>query len=355
MNKTIKNSLIVAVIVVVLVLIKVFMLSGSDEQKKQDGKGKDKKTQPVTIYVVKSETMENKITSAGTIISDMEAQLKPEIAGRVIKILFSEGKAVRKGQLLVKLNDADMQAQLRKLKIQLKLIAEKEQRIKKLLQINGVSQEEYDNILSQLESLNADIELIQAQIDKTEIKAPFDGIIGLKSVDEGQYISSTVVVASIQKTNPVKIDFSVPEQYTSLIDQNAEVNFTIKGNKQKYKANIYALEPKIDPTTRSLLIRAKCPNPKGEIFPGSFAEVELNLRKTENALLIPSEALIPILKGQKVFLYKSGKVKEQLVKSGIRTADRIQIIDGISEGDTIITTGIMQISEGSSVKITKKK
>jgi membrane fusion protein (multidrug efflux system) len=356
MNKTLRNSLVITLSIAVLGIIKIFFLSGSaDEQKKQGSGGKDKKVQPVTIYVVNSETLENKITSAGTIISDMEAQLKPEISGRVIKISFSEGKSVRKGQLLVKLNDADLQAQLRKLKIQLKLIADKELRTKKLLSINGVSQEEYDNVFSQLESLKADADLLQAQIDKTEIRAPFDGIVGLKSVDEGQYISPTNVVASIQKINPVKIDFSVPEQYSSLINQNSTVVFKIKGNTEKYSAKIFAIEPKIDPSTRSLLIRAKCDNSKGKIFPGSFAEVELNMQKTENALLIPSEALIPILKGQKVFLFKSGKAKEVKVKSGIRTTDRIQIVEGIVAGDTVITTGIMQISDGSTVKISKKK
>lgn len=356
MNKTLKTVLILALFIVVLGAIKIFFFSNNaDEQKKQAGGGKDKKIQPVNIYVTKSETIENKITSAGTVISDMEAQLKPEISGRVVKISFSEGKAVRKGQLLVKLNDSDLQAQLRKLKIQLKLLTDKEQRTKKLLQINGVSQEEYDNVFSQLESLKADADLLQAQIDKTEIRAPFDGIVGLKSIDEGQYISPTIVVASIQKINPVKIDFSVPEQYTSLISQNSTVTFTIKGNTEKHHASIYAIEPKIDPGTRSLLIRAKCENSKGKIFPGSFAEVELNMQNTENALLIPSEALIPILKGQKVFVYKNGVAKEVKVKSGIRTADRIQIVEGISAGDTVITTGIMQIKDGSAVKIIKKK
>jgi len=354
MNKTLKISLIIIFIVILLGVIKMLFLSGSADDHKKKG-GKDKKVQPVTIYVVKPETLENKISSAGTVASDMEAQLKPEISGRVVKISFSEGKAVRKGQLLVKLNDADLQAQFRKLKIQLKLWADKEQRTKKLLQINGVSQEEYDNVYSQLETLKADADLLQAQIDKTEIRAPFDGIVGLKSVDEGQYISPTVVVASIQKINPVKIDFAVPEQYASLINKNSTVTFMIKGNEEKHPAAIYAIEPKIDPGTRSLLIRAKCANPKGTIYPGSFAEVELNMDKTKNALMIPTEALIPILKGQKVFLYKSGKAKEMKVKSGIRTSDRIQIVEGIVAGDTVITTGIMEISEGSAVKISIRK
>lgn len=355
MNKTVKTSLIIIAILIILGLIKIFVLTKPEEQKKQDGKGKDSKPQNVTIFVVKPETLENKITSVGTVISDMEAQLKPEIAGRVVKILFSEGKTVKKGQLLVKLNDADLQAQLKKLKIQFKLSTEKEQRSKKLLAINGISQEEYDNSLSQVESLQADIDLIQSQIDKTEIKAPFDGTIGLKNIDEGQYVNSSVIVASIQKMNPVKIDFSIPEQYAMLIDKNAEIQFSIKGTDKKFAATIYAFEPKIDPSTRSLMIRAKCANPKGEILPGAFAEIEINLQKIENAIMIPSEALIPILKGQKVFLYKSGKVKEQKVKSGIRTADRIQILEGIVDGDTVITTGIMQIKDGSDVKISNKK
>lgn len=354
MSKTIRNSIIIVVVLVILGLIKIFLLSKPEEQKKQD-KGKDSKPQNVNIYVVNPETLENKITSAGTIISDMEAELKPEIAGRVIKILFIEGKTVKKGQLLVKLNDADLQAQLKKLKIQLKLANDKEQRLKKLLGINGISQEEYDIALSQVETLIAEIELIQAQIDKTEIRAPFDGIIGLRNIAEGQYINSSITVASIQKINPIKIDFAIPEQFASLINKNAEITFTIKGTTKKHKATIYAIEPKIDPNTRTLMIRAKCANPNGEIYPGTFAEIEMNQQKTENALLIPTEAIIPVLKGQKVFLYKSGKAKEQNVKCGIRTTDRIQVMEGVEAGDTVITSGIMQISNGSSVIISKKK
>ncbi len=356
MNKTLKFGLFFTLLIIILGAIKLFFLSNSAEnEKKQAGSGKDKKVQPVTIYITKTETIENKIKSAGTVISDMEAQLKPEVSGRVVKISFSEGKSVRKGQLLVKLNDTDLQAQLRKIKIQLKLLADKEVRLKKLLQINGASQEEYDNNFSQLESTKADIDLLQAQIDKTEIRAPFDGIVGLKSIDEGQYITPNILVASIQKINPVKIDFSIPEQYASLLRQNSNVSFTLKGNNEKHHASIYAIDPKIDASTRSLLIRARCDNPKGNIFPGAFAEVELTLQNTENALLIPSESIIPILKGQKVFLYKNGKAKEVKVKCGIRTADRIEILEGILAGDTVITSGIMQIKDGSAVKITKKR
>lgn len=354
MNKTLRNSIIIIGFLLILGLIKIFFLTKPQEQSGKDVKKGDK-PQLVTIYEVKSETLENNITSAGSINSDMEAQLKAEVSGRVIKILFTEGKSVRKGQLLVKLNDADLQAQLKKIKIQLKLAIDKEQRSKKLLEINGISQEEYENQLTQLETIKADMEYTEAMIEKTEIRAPFDGTIGLRNIDEGQYISPSVIIASIQKTNPIKIEFSVPEQYASMIVLNSEITFTIKGNNKKHTAKIYAIEPKINPNTRSLMIRAKCSNTNGEIFPGSFADVEISLKKIEHAILIPSEALVPILKGQKVYLYKAGVAVERKVKIGIRTSTQIQIIEGINSGDTIITSGIMQIKDGSKVNIKSKK
>ncbi len=355
MNKTLKTIVFITIIIVVLALIKIFLFPKELENKASKSGKNAKKINNITIYVVKSEVLENNIKASGTIFSDMETQLKPEISGRIIKINFNDGARVKKSQLLVKLNDADLQAQLKKLKVLEKLYSDKENRQNKLLKLGGISTEEYDNTLSQLQTTLAEIELMKVQIDKTEIKAPFEGVIGLRNVDEGQYVTTSNIIASLQKLNTVKIDFSIPEQYAKLISVNESISFTVKGSIGKFKGNIAAIEPKVDLSTRTVLIRAKSQNPKNELIPGSFAEVELSLRKINNAIMIPTEAIIPILKGQKIFIYKSGKAKEQKIETGIRTENKIQVLNGITVGDTIITTGIMQIKDGDEVKIMKDK
>lgn len=355
MNKTVKTIVFITIIIVVLALIKILIFPKEQENKAGKSGKNAKKINNITVYVIKPEVLENNIKASGTIFSDMETQLKPEIAGRIIKINFRDGAQVKKSQLLVKLNDADLQAQLKKLKVMEKLYSEKEIRQNKLLKLGGISIEEYDNTLSQLQTTQAEIELLKVQIDKTEIKAPFEGVIGLRNVDEGQYVTTSNIIASLQKLNTVKIDFSIPEQYAKLISLNEAISFTVKGSAEKFKGEIAAIEPKVDLSTRTVMVRAKSPNAKNKLIPGSFAEVELSLQKTNNALMIPTEAVIPILKGQKVFIYKSGKAKEQKIITGIRTENKIQVTEGIAEGDTIITSGIMQIKDGDEVKIMKDK
>lgn len=355
MNKTVKTIVIITIIIVVLALIKILIFPKEQENKAGKSGKNAKKINNITVYVIKPEVLENNIKASGTIFSDMETQLKPEIAGRIVKINFRDGAQVKKSQLLVKLNDADLQAQLKKLKVMEKLYSEKEIRQNKLLKLGGISIEEYDNTLSQLQTTQAEIELLKVQIDKTEIKAPFEGVIGLRNVDEGQYVTTSNIIASLQKLNTVKIDFSIPEQYAKLISLNEAISFTVKGSAEKFKGEIAAIEPKVDLSTRTVMVRAKSPNAKNKLIPGSFAEVELSLQKTNNALMIPTEAVIPILKGQKVFIYKSGKAKEQKIITGIRTENKIQVTEGIAEGDTIITSGIMQIKDGDEVKIMKDK
>lgn len=355
MNKTVKTIVFITIIIVVLALIKILIFPKEQENKAGKSGKNAKKINNITVYVIKPEVLENNIKASGTIFSDMETQLKPEIAGRIIKINFRDGTQVKKSQLLVKLNDADLQAQLKKLKVMEKLYSEKEIRQNKLLKLGGISIEEYDNTLSQLQTTQAEIELLKVQIDKTEIKAPFEGLIGLRNVDEGQYVTTSNIIASLQKLNTVKIDFSIPEQYAKLISLNEAISFTVKGSAEKFKGEIAAIEPKVDLSTRTVMVRAKSPNAKNKLIPGSFAEVELSLQKTNNALMIPTEAVIPILKGQKIFIYKSGKAKEQKIITGIRSENKIQVTEGIVEGDTIITSGIMQIKDGDEVKIMKDK
>ncbi len=353
----IKNLLVIIVVVVVLLALKYlyFPTETSHTDQKNGKPGAKSMPSNVTAIVVKAEKLNNEVYASGTIIANEEVNLQPEMSGKIILINFEEGSRVFRGQLLVKINDADLQANFKKLQLQLTLSEQKLQREKQLLAIYGISQEQFDGVLNQYNVLKADLDFAAAQIAKTEIKAPFDGIIGLKNVSEGAFVSNNQIIASIQQINPVKIDFSVSEKYASIVKKGDKLSFTIEGNNQTLLAQVFAIEPKIELLTRTLRVRAICPNLKGDIFPGSFARVQLALNDIDAALMIPTEAIIPDLKGKKVYKIKDGKAEPVKVITGLRTDQKIQIIDGLVDGDTVIVRGIMTLRPGAVVNVTEIK
>jgi membrane fusion protein (multidrug efflux system) len=220
--------------------------------------------------------------------------------------------------------------------------------------MEGVSQEQYDASLNQLNTLKADRENLIAAIRKREIRAPFDGVIGLRYVSEGGYVSPTTRIASIQKVNPLKVDFAIPEKYSNQVAVGDLVQFTNDETRQKFEGRVYAIEPKIDQTTRTVQLRARCDNTFGRIFPGSYVQIDLRLKRISDALLVPTQAIIPVLKGQTVLVAKNNLALSVPVKTGIRTATSIQILEGLTAGDTVITTGIMQLRPGMPVTVAVK-
>lgn len=303
------------------------------------------KPQPIKVsgYIVKNTSLANKIRVVGTILANEEIQLKSEVAGRIVKLNFVEGATVAKGQLLLKINDADLQAQLKKAKSQNKLAQDNEKRLKSLLEKEGISQADYEIAINQLNISSADIEALTAQIEKTEIRAPFTGTIGLRQISEGAYITPQSNIATLQDVNQVKIEFSVPERYTNQIKVGSDISFSVENNAEKFVARIYAIEPKIDLNTRNLTVRALSANVGKLLYAGGFAEIELSLSQNAQALLIPSESIIPQIKGKAVFLIKNGKAVLQPIKTGTRLDKDVQVLEGIQLGDTIATSGMLQL------------
>ncbi len=350
-----KNIIIMVVIIGVLLGLKfIFFPSQSSKTDTKPG-AKSAIVANVVVYIIKAEKLSNNVYASGTVIANEEVQLQPELSGKIMQLNFQEGSKVTKGQLLVKLNDADLQANYKKLKLQLDLSNEKLGRQKQLLAITGISQEEFDISQSQYNTVKADMEYVMAQIAKTEIKAPFDGMIGLKNVSEGASINPSTIIATIEQINPVKIDFSISERYSSIVKKADKLSFSIEGLKKDATGEVFAIEPKIDMATRTLHVRAICANSKNDIYPGAFAKVKLILGDVDSALMIPTEAVIPDLKGKKVYRVKNGVAESVKVTTGLRNDAQIQIIEGLSEGDTLITRGIMQLKPGTPVKITEIK
>ena len=353
MNKRLKSIIIGLTILVVLLLIFLpkILSSGDSGQTMQNPGGMNIEI-PVTAHIVSYEKLGNIVYTTGSILANEEVELRSETSGKIVEILFREGAYVSKGDLLIKINDADLQAQQRKAESKVKLVEDREARQRQLAQNQMISQEDYESTLNDLEASKAEYDLIKAQIDKTEIKAPFDGVIGLREVSEGSFVTTSTIIARLQNLSNLKIDFAIPQKYTSLVKIGDELNFKLSGNDFKYKARVYAIEPKIDPSTRTLRLRAICTASYKNLYPGAFVNVEVNLKETEQAILIPTVAIVPELKGQSVYLYKSGLVNPKIVEIGLREEKRVQIISGLAEGDTVITSGILQIRPGAKVKVT---
>jgi membrane fusion protein (multidrug efflux system) len=217
--------------------------------------------------------------------------------------------------------------------------------------MKGISQEEYDKAANALKIIQAQKEVIQAQLDKTQIVAPFDGIIGLRYVSEGSYVSSNMLVATMQDIDPVKVEFSVPEKYVKQMKKGIEISALVGDSGEEYKGSVYAVESKIDLETRTIKARAKIPNPHGDLIPGSFAKVDIMLERLPHAIVIPSESIIPEMTGEKVFICVNGKARSVPVKTGIRTETSIQIVEGLNPQDTLVVTGLLQLADGKAVEI----
>jgi len=349
-NNKIRNIAVFVFVLVILGIIIIPKLTSKKENNPLISQGRGGAAISVNIKVVQPSTFQNRIQVSGSVISNEEVELHAETSGKVIAIGFKEGQRVKKGDLLLKVNDADLQAQLLKAETRKKLSEEKEYRQRILLEKKGVSQEVYDSSLNDLNSAKADIENLKALIAKTEIRAPFDGTIGLRYVSEGSYVSTSSQIANLQDIGRVKIDFAVPQRYASSLGPGSKVKIHTTSGKE-YQVKIYALEQKIDPQTRALKARAIYPNEKGELIPGSYVTVDIDLNDITNAVIVPTQALALDISGEIVYLFSNGKAVPRKVESGIRSENDVQIVKGLSTGDSVITSGIMQIRPGVKVKV----
>ena len=305
----------------------------------------------VNAKVIKPQSLTDEFTTTGVLLPDEEVDLSFETSGKIVEINFEEGTSVKKGQLLAKVNDRQLQAQLKRLEAQIPLAEDRVFRQNALLKRDAVSKEAYEQVKTELATLNADIENIKANIDMTELRAPFDGIIGLRQVSTGAYASPTTVVAKLTKVTPLKVEFAVPERYAREIKKGTNLEFKEGGRLEAYHAQVYATESSIDMETHSLNIRAIYPNRNGELLAGRYADIQLKQKEIEDAIAIPSEAIVPEMGKNKVFVYRSGVAEPADVVIGLRTEAEVQIVQGLSVGDTILTSGTLQLRKGMPVEI----
>jgi membrane fusion protein (multidrug efflux system) len=315
----------------------------------QDGKGGPGGAPLVAeVHVVKTEPFTQTLSTVGTLKANETVTLVSELSRRLVKIHVEEGSTVAAGDLLFKLDDSDLVAELGEVEARLKLADTNKKRVDNLLPAKAISQQEFDISTAELSILEAQRNTQAVQISKTEIRAPFAGRVGVRQVSEGAFVSPTTPLITLQDVSRIKVDFPLPERYSGEVKAGQAFTFTVAGNGQKFEGKVTVLEPAIDAATRSLLVRGICNEPKG-LLPGGFAEVSLALDGLAHGFMVPSQALVPSARGQGIYLIENGKAKMQPVEIGIRTDDRVQILRGVKEGDVIATTNLLRLRPGLEV------
>jgi membrane fusion protein (multidrug efflux system) len=339
-------------------LFAIFIITGatSCSSGSKDKNATDKRPSvalSVEGYVVKPSVLVVTIDVSGTLLPYEETVLMPEAGGRAVMVNLPEGKLVKKGTVLVKLFDGELQAQLKKSQTQLQLAEQTEKRQQELLKVSGISQFDYDQTVFQVNSIKDDIELLDVQIGKTELKAPFDGVVGLKNISVGAQVTTSTALATLRMINRLKLDFSVPEKYSKEIIPGKELTFTVEGDTVKYSAVVMATEGGIESDTRTLKVRAVVDHVSRGLNPGAFARVEMELGKHNDALLVPTQSIIPQARSKKLIVARNGKAQFLTVNTGIRKAAFIEVLNGINIGDTVVTTGIVFLKPDALLKFSK--
>jgi membrane fusion protein, multidrug efflux system len=307
----------------------------------------------VDVYVVEPRTLSENLELPGSLIANEATEIHPEVSGRLVALNVREGTYVGKGSVLARLYAGDLQAQLNKLQTQLAIAHQSEKRSSELLKIQGISQQDYDLSLLNVNNIRADMDIVRANISKTVIRAPFSGKLGLKNISPGAFVTPQTIIAVIRQTEQLKLDFTLPEKYTGKMKVGQDVRFTVEGNDKTYTAKVIALESGVSEDTRSLNVRALVVNKGAELLPGSFAKVQTNFPPDNNALMVPTQSILPQARGKKVILYKGGVATFVDITTGIRDTSFVQVLTGIKPGDTVVTSGLLSVRPDAKIQVGK--
>ena len=303
----------------------------------------------VDVLIAGNEDFSSNLEVNGTVLSNELVELHPEISGRLVYLNVPDGGMVSEGAVLAKINDADLQAQKEQFKIQLDLANKTEKRLKDLLKVNGVNQADYDAALSQVNTIEANIKVLDAQLDKTVIRAAFSGRLGLRQVSQGAYVTPQTLIGTLQQTNKVKIDFTVPETYTSLVQKGNKVRIQSNESDKTLTATITAIEPQINSVTRNIKVRAFLIG--GSLLPGAFVKVLLD--QTRKVIVIPTNSIIPDAFINQVVVIQKNKAVFKNVEIGLKNANQVELTKGVQVGDSVVISGMLFVRPNSTVKVKK--
>ena len=335
----------------------ILLLAGCGAKGKNESQppqaGADQPALLVEAYIAKPKSLNDLVEVPGSILPFESTEIHPEVSGRIVVLNVNEGGVVSRGALLAKIYDGDLQAQLKKLEVQLDIAEQGEKRSAQLLKIQGISQADYDLSLLNVNNIKADIEIVKAGLSKTTIRAPFSGKLGLRNISPGAFVTPITVITTIGQVDQLKLQFTVPEKYGAELRKGQDIQFTIDGSQKTFHANVSASEISIAADTRSLLVRAVVKGQDPLLIPGAFAKVKIVMGETDDAIMIPNSAIVPLGRKKQTFLFRGGKAVATDITTGIRDSSNIQVLTGINAGDTILTTGLMFLRPGIDVKLSK--
>jgi membrane fusion protein (multidrug efflux system) len=340
------------------VILGIILLVSTALTQEEKGNGKDKpgagSRRAMLVEAAAAEVMSiaQEITAVGTLNSNESVIIAAEIAGRVVEIAFQEGQRAAAGQVIVRLDRSILEALRDRAEASLTLSRANRDRSEVLLKEEAISKREWDEVSAQWRLDDANLRLARAQLEKTVVRAPFEGFLGLRNVSVGEYVQPGMPIVTLDDTDPIKIDFRVPEIYNLRLEIGQPVKVLIDAAPGKtFSGKVYAIDSKVDPQGRSLLVRAKVPNRDGSLRPGMFAQVRLVIEERPDALMIPEQALLS--QGQSQFVYRvvDGIVEEVPVTVGLRRRGLVEIVDGLSPGDTVVTAGQIKVRPGAPVTV----
>ncbi len=327
------------------VFITAMISCGSKEEVKGSG---EKSSLKAEGYLVTASDFDNTVMTTANLLANEQVELKAPISGQVLEINFKEGQSVRQGQSIIRLDDRVWRAQLIGLEAQLKTAESDYERKKSLLKFEGSSEEEVEQAFSTVEVLKSQIQQLKINISLANVTAPFSGVVGMRNFSKGAYLKEGESITFLAEAGQLKIDFKIAQEYRNSLEVGKSIKVLVE--KDTLEASIYAINPLIEEGSRTINVRAILQQPKTKIImPGSYAQVFISTNFSNNALLIPTQAVIPEINTQTVYLYKNGKAVKQVVRIGNRNSDKVHILEGINEGDTVIITGLMQIKEGMEI------
>jgi membrane fusion protein (multidrug efflux system) len=334
-----------------LVLLGLALPKLQGDEDEGGGGGPSNAPMAVDATVLRPGTMTERIRTTGTLMADEAVEVTTEASGKITAIRFAEGARVQKGALLVQINDAELQAERTRLTHELALASEQAERQKRLLAEGGVSQEAYDATVNEVDVLKADLQLVAARLEKTTVRAPFSGVVGLRAVSEGAYVTPQSRITTLRRLDPIKVDFAVAEKYATRLQAGQSIAFTVRGVDGVVNGTVYATDAQVDPDTRTLQVRARTPNPDRRLRPGMFADVTVTLGTIDSTVVVPSFSVVPTLDGQRVFVVAEGQAQPRNVAIGLRTDSTVQVTDGLALRDTVITSGIQDLRAGLPVRV----
>jgi len=305
----------------------------------------------IDAFVTTPQYLEQIINATGNLIAYESIEIRPERSGKLVSLDFRESSYVSQNTVIGQVDDSELIAQKERLAVNLELAEKEVARGRELLAIQGISQEELDRLINTVADIKAEQSILDIQINKSKIRAPFSGVLGLRQVSQGAYVTPNDVLVDLKQISPIKLEFEVPERYLTKVKEGQPLEFTIVGSDRVFTARVYAIGTEISPLTRTFKVRASAKNPDNLLKPGQFAKVSLVTGTKQNAILVPTDAVIPVLDGKQVYLLRNGRVIAQKVISNDRSSNMVEIVEGLSVGDTIAVGGLLALSDGAAIRI----